>query len=69
LFDVSVVTHPAYSSSSAAVARRSMEAWMAEQEEAPVQAGPVSDGKALTNLAVRMAARLRAAKLRSHLRG
>jgi phage head maturation protease len=33
LFDVSVVTHPAYSSSSAAVARRSMEAWMAEQEE------------------------------------
>jgi HK97 family phage prohead protease len=69
LFDVSVVTHPAYSSSSAAVARRSMEAWMAEQEETPVQAEPVSDGKELTNLAVRMAARLRAAKLRSHLRG
>ena len=69
LFDVSVVTHPAYSSSSAAVARRSMEAWMAEQEEAPVQAEPVNDGKTLTNLAVRMAARLRAAKLRSMLRG
>jgi HK97 family phage prohead protease len=69
LFDVSVVTHPAYSSSSAAVARRSMEAWMAEQEEVPVQAQPASDGKALTNLAVRMAARLRAAKLRSMLRG
>jgi HK97 family phage prohead protease len=69
LFDVSVVTHPAYSSSSAAVARRSMEAWMAEQVEVPVQAEPVDDGKTLTNLAVRMAARLRAAKLRSMLRG
>jgi hypothetical protein len=46
-----------------------MEAWMAEQEETPVPAEPVSDGKALTNLAVRMAARLRAAKLRSMLRG
>jgi hypothetical protein len=69
LFDVSVVTHPAYSSSSAAVARRSMEAWMAEQEETPVQAEPVDNGKTLTNLAVRVAARLRAAKLRSMLRG
>jgi hypothetical protein len=69
LFDVSVVVHPAYSSSSAAVARRSMEAWMAEQEEVPVQPEPVNNGKALTNLAVRMAARLRAAKLRSMLRG
>ena len=44
LFDVSVVVHPAYSSSSAAVARRSMEAWMAEQEETPVQAEPVDNG-------------------------
>jgi HK97 family phage prohead protease len=69
LFDVSVVTHPAYSSSSAAVARRSMEAWMAEQEETPVQTEPANDSKTLTNLAVRMAARLRAAKLRSMLRG
>jgi hypothetical protein len=34
-----------------------------------VQVEPVDDGKTLTNLAVRMAARLRAAKLRSHLRG
>jgi hypothetical protein len=46
-----------------------MEAWMAEQEEVPVQPEPVDNGKTLTNLAVRMAARLRAAKLRSMLRG
>lgn len=66
LFDVSVVTHPAYPSSTTSVARRSLEAWLASQEPVDVPAAAV-----LTDLRPAMAAglRLRAARLRSFLRG
>jgi HK97 family phage prohead protease len=66
LFDVSVVTHPAYPSSTTSVARRSLEAWLASQEQVDVPAASV-----LTDLRPAMAAglRLRAARLRSFLRG
>jgi HK97 family phage prohead protease len=66
LFDVSVVTHPAYPSSTTSVARRSLEAWLASQEQVDVPAAAV-----LTDLRPAMAAglRLRAARLRSFLRG
>ena len=63
LFDVSVVTHPAYSSSTVAVARRSMEAWMATQEEPA--AAPQASGVPFASAALR----LRAAILRSKVRG
>lgn len=63
LFDVSVVTHPAYSSSTVAVARRSMEAWMQEQEE-PVAEPAKPSGVPFVSAALR----LRAAILRSNIR-
>jgi HK97 family phage prohead protease len=64
LFDVSVVTHPAYASSSAAVARRSMEAWMQSQDE------PVAEPATMSGVPFASAAlRLRAAILRSMVRG
>jgi HK97 family phage prohead protease len=63
LFDVSVVTHPAYASSSAAVARRSMEAWMQSQDE------PVAEPATMSGVPFASAAlRLRAAILRSSIR-
>jgi HK97 family phage prohead protease len=66
LFDVSVVTHPAYPSSTTSVARRSLEAWLASQEPASVPAVAVP-----TDSRPAMAAglRLRAARLRSFMRG
>lgn len=74
LFDVSVVTHPAYSSSSAAVARRSMEAWMAEQEEVRCscqhQAKDADESFAADSARAKsMAVRLKAAVLRTMIRG
>lgn len=64
LFDVSVVTHPAYPSSTVAVARRSMEAWMQAQEEPAVEPAKPS-GVPFASAALR----LRAAILRSKVRG
>jgi HK97 family phage prohead protease len=71
LYDVSVVTHPAYSSSSTAIARRSMSEWLESQAEercecqevhAEEKAAPVSiDGKGISM-------RLRAALLRTFTR-
>ena len=74
LFDVSVVTHPAYSSSSAAVARRSMEAWMAEQEEVRCscqhQDKDADESFAADSARAKsMAVRLKAAVLRTMIRG
>ncbi len=66
LFDVSVVTHPAYPSSTTSVARRSLEAWLASQEPAQV---PVLDAKPDMRPAAAAGLRLRAARLRSFLRG
>jgi len=66
LFDVSVVTHPAYPSSTTSVARRSLEAWLASQEPAgvPVVAVPTDSRPAMA-----AGLRLRAARLRSFMRG
>jgi HK97 family phage prohead protease len=71
LYDVSVVTHPAYSSSSTAIARRSMSEWLQSQAEercecqevhAEEKAAPVAiDGKGISM-------RLRAALLRTFTR-
>jgi hypothetical protein len=66
LFDVSVVTHPAYPSSTTSVARRSLEAWLASQEPAQV---PAMDAKPDMRPAAAAGLRLRAARLRSFLRG
>jgi HK97 family phage prohead protease len=66
LFDVSVVTHPAYPSSTTSVARRSLEAWLRcqqEANEAPAVAKP--DMRSAANAVMR----LHAARLRSFLRG
>jgi len=73
LYDVSVVTHPAYSSSTTAIARRSMNEWLASQateercscQEAQAEqpaAAPEIDAQAI-------AVRLKAAILRTFLRG
>lgn len=73
LFDVSVVTHPAYSSSTVAVARRSMEAWMQEQEErCACQEHPADElpgDRASRDRVASAYLRLVAARLRSMLRG
>ncbi len=65
LYDVSVVTHPAYPSSTTSVARRSLEAWLASQElaEMPADAMP-ADVRSATTASLR----LRAACLRSFMR-
>jgi len=73
LYDVSVVTHPAYSSSTTTIARRSLNEWLASQEaeercrcrelqaETPAES-PTVDAKAI-------AMRLKASILRTFLRG
>lgn len=71
LFDVSVVTHPAYASSTVAVARRSMEAWMQEErcrcsEMAAAEEPPAAGSSSADLQSVAM--RLVAARLRSMLR-
>jgi HK97 family phage prohead protease len=66
LFDVSVVTHPAYPSSTTSVARRSLEAWLASQEPA---SEPAPEAKPDMRPAAAAGLRLRAARLRSFLRG
>lgn len=66
LYDVSVVTHPAYPSSTTSVARRSLEAWLASQEPESV---PAVDAKPDMRPATAAGLRLRAARLRSFLRG
>lgn len=67
LYDVSVVTHPAYPSSTTSVARRSLEQWLASQVEE--QPAPSAEVLADSQLAMTAFLRLRAAKLRSHTRG
>ena len=69
LFDVSVVTHPAYPSSTTSVARRNLDQWLASclEERADVAATPAV--LANSQLAMTAFLRLRAAKLRSFLRG
>ena len=62
LYDVSVVTHPAYPSSTTSVARRSLAEWLASQ--APVEVPKHDAGPAVAS-----GLRLRAARLRSFLRG
>jgi HK97 family phage prohead protease len=73
LFDVSVVTHPAYSSSTTAIARRSMNEWLASQEaEERCQCQQVEPEEAASAPAVdpkAIAVRLKAAVLRTFLRG
>jgi len=66
LYDVSVVTHPAYPSSTTSVARRSLEAWLASQESG---GEPASVAKPDMRPAAAAGLRLRAARLRSFLRG
>ena len=63
LFDVSVVTHPAYSSSTVAVARRGMEEWQRSLEQASEQP------KVVVPSFASVAASLRSAILRSYMRG
>lgn len=69
LYDVSVVTHPAYPSSTTSVARRSLAAWLASQEERSSDAVPPPEVLSHSQLAMTAFLRLRAAKLRSLLRG
>jgi HK97 family phage prohead protease len=66
LYDVSVVTHPAYPSSTTSVARRSLEAWLASLEPVVV---PVQDATPDMQPAAAAGMRLRAARLRSFMRG
>ena len=65
LYDVSVVTHPAYPSSTTSVARRSLEAWLASLEPAEK---PVQDATPDMQQAAAAGPRLRAARLRSFVR-
>jgi hypothetical protein len=66
LYDVSVVTHPAYPSSTTSVARRSLEAWLASLVPVVV---PVQDATPDMQPAAAAGMRLRAARLRSFMRG
>jgi HK97 family phage prohead protease len=72
LFDVSVVTHPAYSSSSTAIARRSMGEWLATQEaeeRCKCQEVPQEDSAKPAEIdGMRIATRLRASLLRTFMR-
>ena len=73
LYDVSVVTHPAYSSSTTAIARRSMNEWLASQateERCSCQEAQADQPAAAPEIdAQAIAVRLKAAVLRTFLRG
>ncbi len=64
LFDISVVVNPAYPASTTSVARRSLEQWLASQEQEPVVPEPIAVRRGLLPAAA-ASMRLTAAILRS----